>query len=784
MKFFDRDIPFPGKLSLSFESLIQRMEEELKTAGKQRSQYLQSVLDEVAQYPELRNGLEYAESDRYDEQIQLLMEVIFPGPLSSNEIKCATAPWDFQPFYMSERLKGLLENNEGDFAFEFEGYDEEQLYISACSAILGMHYGMPINASRPFYVKLKDKNSGVIKHYRMAINADFMQMRPTEKAVKITQEDYHELIDNYTDIDLWKSKFPEGSWEFSGFTVLNLMDLTFDQQISEIEKDLLSGGPEGLKNLTAHMSELLGVHDLMISFVSMDGETLIQGGGLNFSTMMMGDCEESKASDLLCPYCYGELVENNRPIAFPDVERMASVAKAQVYHNLMLAGVKSYFAIPIEYNGERLGFLELGSKTKGLLNASLYVLLEQVIPVLAVSGNRYYQEKVNRIEAIIQEECTTIHPSVKWRFVEEAYKHLKAENIGEKHTFKDLAFKDVYPLFGQLDIRGSSVMRNEAVRSDVLAQLQAVNSILDKVRELNDLPIYEELQYVVNEHIHEVELGMNTRSEHAILGFLQKEIESLFPVMREKSDELESLVSAYEDKVDNEFHLLYQERKKFDVSVNQMNKLLASYLDEKQAEAQAMFPHYFERYKTDGVEFNMYIGQSIAPDKNFDYLLVKNLRIWQLMTMVEMEREFHSIKGQLEKSLDVASLILAYSTPLSIHFRMDEKRFDVDGAYNARYEIIKKRIDKAHIKGTDERITAPGRMVVIYNSEEIEQEYIRYFEFMQSKHYLTADDFEILQVEDLQGVSGLKAIRASIDFSARDTQKDVTMEELLAELEG
>jgi hypothetical protein len=27
---------------------------------------------------------------------------------------------------------------------------------------------------------------------------------------------------------------------------------------------------------------------------------------------------------------------------------------------------------------------------------------------------------------------------------------------------------------------------------------------------------------------------------------------------------------------------------------------------------------------------------------------------------------------------------------------MDEKRFDVDGTYNARYEVVKKRIDKAN----------------------------------------------------------------------------------------
>jgi hypothetical protein len=38
--------------------------------------------------------------------------------------------------------------------------------------------------------------------------------------------------------------------------------------------------------------------------------------------------------------------------------------------------------------------------------------------------------------------------------------------------------------------------------------------------------------------------------------------------------------------------------------------------------------------------------------------------------------------------LQVAHLILSQSTPLAIRFRTDEKRFDVDGAYNARYEIV------------------------------------------------------------------------------------------------
>jgi hypothetical protein len=41
---------------------------------------------------------------------------------------------------------------------------------------------------------------------------------------------------------------------------------------------------------------------------------------------------------------------------------------------------------------------------------------------------------------------------------------------------------------------------------------------------------------------------------------------------------------------------------------------------------------------------------------------------------------------------------------------MDEKRFDVDGAYNSYYEIIKKRLDKAHIKDSSEELPAREKL--------------------------------------------------------------------------
>jgi hypothetical protein len=111
--------------------------------------------------------------------------------------------------------------------------------------------------------------------------------------------------------------------------------------------------------------------------------------------------------------------------------------------------------------------------------------------------------------------------------------------------------------------------------------------------------------------------------------------------------------------------------------------------------------------------------------------------------------------------LEVAHLILSQSAPLAIRFRTDEKRFDVDGAYNARYEIVKKRIDKARIRGTREQVTQPGRLAVVYSHPREAAEYSQFFEFLRARGYIEGNTEEI-ELEDLQGARGLQALRVTV----------------------
>ena len=68
---------------------------------------------------------------------------------------------------------------------------------------------------------------------------------------------------------------------------------------------------------------------------------------------------------------------------------------------------------------------------------------------------------------------------------------------------------------------------------------------------------------------------------------------------------------------------------------------------------------------------------------------------------------------------------------------------------------------KRRIRGTKERVTQPGRLVIVYSTASEGAEYRRYVDFLQNKGYF-APGLDELELEDLPGISGLKALRVTI----------------------
>lgn len=788
-KFYEEE--FPLQRLISFHKLLEHYDAMAESDDPFLAGKAKYILDAQAPYPELREGFtDITLLKKHEKVIKIMLQDLFTSVLGKNEIKTASLPYFNLIFNSTERFENILNNAGKDFELKVRGITEEFSYIMGCTIILSFHYGFNLNFKRPLFYDIPDAK-GVMKHYRILYNADFMDLTPTDKAKELTQADIDELLENLDNVEIWKEKIPPGSFISKGFVISNMFDATTEHAISEIKSNLISSdkraGENFVENLQGIFRSFFNILDIKVGFVTYNpnDNKFEKVHGKHMKSYLLDNREMQSCGDALCHGSYNKLLKEKEYFAIADVDKYYEMSGGLApYKSLKEQGIKSAIFAPIANDGNLLGVLELVSTNANELNGVNAQKLEDIMPFIVTAVLRSATEEENLIGAIIQNECTTVHSSVYWKFREEAKRFIGDQIDGKQPSFNEVVFKDVYPLYGQIDIKDSSKARNSGIQKDLIIQLVSINSIISKAWEKNKLPIYEELLYRINNLLEEIKEVLNTNSEQTIFDFVKEEVLAVFDHLKETDEELKDLILAYEEAIDSDTESYYDHRKNYDESVMRINKELAMVIDHRQEDAQAMFPHYFERYKTDGVEHNMYIGDSISGQLPFNPLYLNNLRLWQLQVMCEMENTHYNLKPDLAVPLDVASLMLVYSTSLSIRFRMDEKRFDVDGTYNARYEVIKKRIDKSYIKGTNERLTQPGKLSIVYSQKKDELEYLRYISFLKSKGCFTSN-IEIVELDGLQGVTGLKAIRAEILYKkGKETKQTFTYEDLMEELKA
>ncbi|ALR29080.1 MULTISPECIES: GAF domain-containing protein [Chryseobacterium] len=761
---YKKEAPF--QVFISFKKYLDVLEHiRYNDRLEYRVNYAQSLIDKTKNFQEFKDGFQdIALLEKHEELIKLLLADLFPTGLTNNEIKAASIPLSNITFNYTERFKNILKDAGKDFEIELRNIDDDEFYVFCCCLILQSYFKKNIKITQPFYYDIPNKQ-GIMKHYKITVNSDFTEIFPTDNAKIPSDEVLDTLLENIDDFKLWKKYFPPSSWILKGFTIISLVDCTSEVALSDLKSSMISIDPENLspdENLIEIFKSYFDVPELnfgLMLFNKKDQrleklpiyENLFTNHILDFWINAFD--EETRKNT------FNNLNHNSKPIVISNVEKLDHEIKSLPSFKILKNNkINSFMVIPIMKDNELLAIMEFTSPVPNSFNGLKLKKMEFFTDMILFSLNRFSFEKNYQIEAIIQREYTTIHDSVVWKFRNEAEKYFNASLSKKIYTLKQISFKNLTPLFGFSDIRSSSEKRFNLMLEDLNQQIECLHGIFSLVNSDSE-------KYLLALDIFENELNNEIKadSEQRFQRLLREEIHPYLQAKLEikSSSEVKAKIKDYFAQVFTQNDLFYGNRKSLDDSITLVNRKLADMLDESQVKAQQIFPHYYERFKSDGVEHNLYTGQNIAPELHYHSKIVHKLRYWQLKTMCNMELEFQNFKKDLPISLDIASLIFVYNEKIDIRFRMDEKRFDVDGAYNSYYEIIKKRLDKAHIKDSTERITCPGKITIVYFGMENQKEYLEYINKLQKKEILQ-NDIEFLKVEDLQGITGLLALRVSL----------------------
>jgi hypothetical protein len=751
----------PFQIRLSFHKII----EQHRASPTENSGHL---LFEVAKYPELSEGITDIEQIKNNEGlIKDLTLALFPPLLSQNEIKAISIPYQGLIFNYSDRFRHILQDAGEDYEIAIRNFDDQQFYIFSCCLILNRFYGIVVDFVSPLFCDIPT-SAGYTRHYRILYNADFLEILPLKEVPPLSAAEITQLLNSYDDIDLWKQKFPREAWVLKGFSIMTLVDVTTENAVSELKSELLGSAeePDLHLKLESVFRSLFRIKAVRIGFSSYDE---VQGKFRNISfgqkieSFLLSEGNKEDLARTLFRDASEKLIKHQTYYTIADTEEfIRTYPKSNISGRFRSFQIGSFILAPIIKHGAVLGFLELASPNRNDFNSVNANRLDNVMQFLTDTVERKIAEFKNRVQAVIQSNYTTLHPSVNWKFEREVYNLFRNTESGQEYHLKEIRFRMVYPLYGQLDIQNSSITRNSGVQRDLLIQLEHLQQIfLELARDLADERL-SAIKKWIDQSLTELTDSLKSNAEQQIQKFLETEVHPLWT--GDMTESQTGSISKYLSGTDRKTGIYFQNRRDYERTLKLINSRLVSILDQRHTEVQKFFPHYYERFKTDGVEHNLYIGSSIYSGNTFTRTNLERVRIWQLLVTAEMETDQRRNKNKLPYPLGLTALILVYSSPISIRFRMDEKHFDLDAAYDIQYEIVKKRVDKAYIKGTSKRITAAEKLTIVYAKEEEREDYLKYLEILTDLDVLKGE-IEEFDIEELQGVSGLKGLQIRIDIA-------------------
>lgn len=757
---------------LSFDPFVDHLRERVKTEKTLKSEFYKYVLNkfETDICIDLEINPEYAE--RYRGMLELIYSILTPPILNEQEFFWAlSTPVPEKIFFSTDAFfefhsshhSGLYAVNMPDNEL-FAQRQKRFIY----NLILERMYGFSAVLKNELLYSYVDPETNLIKYYNIFTNPQFINVILKGDLPVLSFEAIEPYLNNFEGIEVLERILPLSNFKFEGFSVITLTDVTLPHAVDSIRDELVNHSNNeaeqyehviaSLKTLTEDPSIEFG----LMPFLTINNKPVFDNDECSQSVLISNARKFSLAEETFTTMA-GDYNQNPKPVFFNSITE-EKITKFPFLKVLKQAGIKSYGIFPVYYNKKNVGIMEVYAYKEIAIYEKLLSKLQSAIPLIAQLLQNSIDQFDERIERIIKDKFTSLQPSVQWKFNEVAWQYLQNSDRKRKNQeIETVVFNGVYPLFGAVDIRNSTIERNTALQDDLKALLNLVMETLATLKKHIHLRLIDNLIFKCEEWLQKASGFITTNDELTLDGFLLEELNPFLNHFRQNYPDEKAVIDKYFEALSEETGVSFANRRNLENSMQLINTSINHYLEVAQEEVQDSFPCYFEKFRTDGVEYDIYIGQSIAPNRVFDLLYLKNIRLWQLRSMAEIARLTNNLIGQISHPLQTTQLIFIHSNPIDISFRNDERRFDVEGAYNIRYEVVKKRIDKVLIAGTVERLTQPGKIAMVYFNQNEAIEYQEYIKYLQEHHVLN-NDLEYLELEELQGVTGLKALRVGVNY--------------------
>ncbi|HEY4110393.1 GAF domain-containing protein [Puia sp.] len=761
---------------LSFDGFINFLKKRRQEDKTMRVKFLEFVIHHFEERLRGKHLIELEEIGQFGDLLELIYTVIFPAVADERDTAWALGVpvkpvivYGTELFY--DKLRDPLTKEVKVCMLDGKNQVRTKVNLELVfSMILRQVYDYNLPAGNTVIRSLRNEATGLPGYFRLNIDNRFIEVSAKNGVPPLDLEELGSKPSKEA-IPWLLEHLPLDAFVFEGISAITVTDVTQEYVVESIKNLILSpdlgGGNSHQAEVIRYLNVLAGTNDVNFGLLPL---LLVNGRPVYSETScyhsILGEAAESDKETEETYLCLvNQYFKEPRLLLY---ETLPPREKGEYFflETLRRAGIVSYGLIPVYYNNRQAGVLEISAREEGVVKAGLLERLDSVIPLIAQLLQRGIDEFDADLKTIVKENFTSIQPAVEWKFNEAAWHYERMLEMGiEPASVETIYFKDIYPLYGAIDIRNSTLERNSALRRDLQTQFRILGETLLSLQKVVSLQLLDELLHQTQKWQLAMNGALTTADEMNLNNFLRDKVDFFLVHFRETRPDLADLITPYLKATAEPDGEAFRHRRELESCIQLVNKTVNGQLEDSIAELQQSYPFYFEKFRTDGVEYDIYIGQSISPGRTFDLLYLRNLRLWQLKSMALVALQTHNLLPQMAEPLLTTQLIFVHSASIDISFRKDERRFDVEGGYNIRYQVVKKRIDKVRVRDTNERLTQPGKVAIIYFNDREGEEYEGYIRYLQEKEILGVE-VEHLELEELQGVSGLRALRVGVLWPA------------------
>jgi len=566
--------PFPFRRRLSLRPLIDFWRGDAASCGgtvcATLGEVVSRALDEV---PELAAPVtDLTIFERHQDVVDTLMSAVFAPASWDVTLGAALMPFDLVSVYETPGFRQALLDDagrvRGTVNLDVERLMQARLRF-AYKVILARVYDIHVDIDHPFIISAPDTATGLLRHYRITFDATFLDAKVEGAAPVLTAADRARLDAAFFDVAPLMQLLPPARFLLEGFTIVRAVDVTDQEVLSSIKRDLIDR--ESIVShakfvaLQSKLRTLFRRPDLRFGLAALDGEKvfILNYGALMEHACLFADSKHHARQDFK-DTVYARAVEGGRPVIVHDLA--AHPDPHPVEQQMVDAGIRGLLVAPLHYQDRVIGEIELGATEPGAFSPMHLPKLGEILPLFAMAVQRSIEELNNRVQAVIKEKATAIHPTVEWRFRQAVLDAFEQSADGQL-SIDPIVFPDVYPLYALADIRGSSTQRALAIQADLLAQLRLAGAVIDAAYSERRLPALDELCYRIGRTAAQIERGLESGAEVGVIGLLRNDVERLFAHLETFGSRVRERIAAYRDALDPRLATVYQERRKFEESV-------------------------------------------------------------------------------------------------------------------------------------------------------------------------------------------------------------------------